>query len=155
MTAGSDNFMTCETWQVTRFRYHSALAVTALLATIGATPLLYEGTLGIAQVSDGAGGTAVAKSFLVLVPLVPLAIALWAWRAGTDANEYGIRVRALLGRKIVPWTEVTALVPDQRGRAVATLRNGNAVHLTAVKPTDLPKLVAASGKPLDAGTTHA
>jgi Bacterial PH domain len=149
MTAGSDNLTACETWTVTRFRYHSALALTAVLATLAATSLLYEGTLAIGEIAEGARGTLVVlKSLLVLVPLIPLAVAVWAWRAGTDANEYGIRVRALLGRKVVPWTEVTALVPDHRGRALATLRNGHALHLTAVRAADLPRLVQASGKPM-------
>lgn len=119
----------------------------AVLAGLAATPFLYEGWTAIGELRDGTGGgAAVARSLLVLVPLVPLAVAVWVLRAGTDANEYGIRVRALLGRRIVPWTDVDSLVPDQRGHVVARLRDGGAVHLTAVKPADLPRLAAASGK---------
>jgi Bacterial PH domain len=134
---------------VTRFRYHSAIIVTAVLAAIAATPFLYEGMIALGELPQGASA---ARSLLVLVPLIPLAVAVWAWRAGTDANEYGIRVRALFGRKVVPWTEVSALIPDQRGRAVAELRSGSAIHLTAVKPGDLPRLAAASGKQVTPAT---
>ena len=128
---------------MTRFRFHSAITVTAILAAIAATPFLDEGMRALGELPDAA---AAARSLLILVPLIPLAVAAWAWRAGTDANEYGIRVRALFGRKIVPWTEVSALIPDQRGRAVAELQDGSIVHLTAVKAGDLPRLAAASGK---------
>jgi Bacterial PH domain len=132
---------------VTRFRYHSAIPITAVLAVIASTPFLYEGATALTQLP---GGTSIPRSLLVLVPLVPLAIALWAWRAGTDANTYGIRVRALFGRKIVPWTEVSALVPDPSGGAHAALTSGATLRLTAVKAGDLPRLAAASGKQVTA-----
>ena len=132
-----------DTWRVTRFRYHSAIVITAILAAIASTPFLYEGAIALGQLPEG---TSIPRSLLILVPLVPLAIAMWGFRAGTDANTYGIRVRALFGRKIVPWTEVSALVPDPSGGAHATLSNGATLHLTAVKAGDLPRLAAASGK---------
>jgi hypothetical protein len=130
---------------VTRFRYHFAIVITAVLAVIASTPFLYEGVTALGELPEG---TSIPRSLLVLVPLVPLAIALWAFRAGTDANTYGIRVRSLFGRRVVPWTEVSALVPDQRGGADAALTSGATLHLTAVKAGDLPRLAAASGKEL-------
>jgi hypothetical protein len=130
---------------VTRFRHHSAIIVTAVLAAVASTPFLYEGILAIGELP---GGSSIPRSLLILVPLIPLAVALWAYTAGTDANKYGIRVRALLGRKIVPWTEVSELIPDERGGASARLTSGGALHLTAVKAADLPRLAAASGKPV-------
>jgi hypothetical protein len=128
---------------VTRFRHHSAILIAAVLAALASTPFLYEGVLAIGELP---GGNSIPRSLLVLVPLIPLAVALWAYTAGTDANKYGIRVRALLGRKVVPWTEVSELVPDERGGASAKLSNGGMLRLTAVKAGDLPRLVAASGK---------
>jgi len=133
---------------VTRFRYHSAIVVAAVLAAIASTPFLYEGIIALGELP---GGNSIPRSLLVLVPLVPLAIALWAFRAGTDANTYGIRVRALLGRRIVPWTEVSALVPDEHGGARATLSDGATLRLIAVKSGDLPRLAAASGKQVTTG----
>ena len=130
---------------MTRFRHHSAIIVTAVLAAVASTPFLYEGILAIGELP---GGSSIPRSLLILVPLIPLAVALWAYTAGTDANKYGIRVRALLGRKIVPWTEVSELIPDERGGASARLTSGGALHLTAVKAADLPRLAAASGKPV-------
>jgi hypothetical protein len=111
---------------VIRFRQSPALAIAALLATLGAMPLL------------------VGSLFLVVVPLATALFAIWAWRAGTDASPSGLRVRALLGSADIPWSRVENLIPAQ-GKVIATLTNGGHVTLTAVRPEDLPKLVAASG----------
>jgi hypothetical protein len=111
-----------------RFRQHSAIAVAALIATIGAVPL-----------------SSVAWYFLPAA-LVPLLVAAWAWRSGTDADRDGLRVRALLGQRRVPWSAVSELGGDDRGRAVARLRDGREVPLPAVRAEDLPRLVAASGQ---------
>jgi hypothetical protein len=113
---------------VLSFRYPAAIAVMAAVALIGSIPIASMG---------GA---------LVVVPLIPLAVMIWAWRAGTDVNDYGLRVRALLSNKVITWDRVAALHPDDRGRVVAELTDGAAVPLTAVKASDLPRLLEASGK---------
>lgn len=117
-----------------RFRHHAALAVAAVIALIGAVPL------------------AATTWYLTPVLLIPLAVAIWAWRAGTDVNPDGLVVRALLGRRRIPWSAVAELATDRRGRAVATLADGTAVPLTAVTGDDLPRLLSAGGHPLPAGS---
>jgi hypothetical protein len=79
-----------------------------------------------------------------VLPVVPLAVAIWAWRSGTDVRRDGLVVRALLAKRGIPWTQVDALVPEQR-RVHARLANGRVVTLPAVTRDDLPKLVEASG----------
>jgi hypothetical protein len=116
-----------------RFRHPSAVAVAAVIATIGAIPL------------------AGAAWYLAPVALVPLTIAWWAWRSGTDADPDGVRVRALLGQRRIAWSEVSELVTTPSGRVSAALENGNVVPLIAVTKADLPRLMAASGQPA-AGT---
>ncbi len=111
----------------TKFRYHAALAVAGLIALIGAIPV------------------ASAAWYLLPILLIPLAVAGWAWRAGTDAAPDGLVVRALLGRRRIPWSSVAELGADARGRAYATLVDGKAVPLPAVTAADLPQLVAATG----------
>jgi hypothetical protein len=111
---------------MTRFRYHAALAVAAVVALIGAIPL------------------AASAWYLTPILLVPLAVAVWAWRAGTDAGPDGLVVRALLGRRRIPWSSVTELIPDERGRVHAMLADGMAVPLPAVTARDLPQLTAAA-----------
>ena len=58
-------------------------------------------------------------------------------------------VRALFGSRHLPWSRITGLVPDRRGRVHAVLDNGASVRLPAVSTRDLPRLVAASGQELE------
>jgi hypothetical protein len=111
-----------------RFRHHAALAVAAIIVIIGGTPIAF------------------AAPYLAPLLLVPLAVAVWVWRAGTDADPSGIRVRALLGERRLPWSQVSAIVPTGGGRVVASLVDGSTVPLTGVTVADLPRLVAASGQ---------
>jgi|SRR5947209_6289255 len=112
-----------------RFRHHAGIALAGVVATLGAIPL------------------ATARWYLTPILLVPAAIAVWGWRAGTDADESGITVRALFGRRRLPWSRISGLAPTDH-RVVAVLDGGVRVPLTAVTPADLPKLVAASGAEL-------
>ncbi|PMR59059.1 chemotaxis protein CheW [Verrucosispora sp. ts21] len=112
----------------TRFRHHQAILVGAIIATIGALPL------------------ADARAYLLPVLLVPLAVAVWAWRAGTDANPDGLRLRALLGDRQIRWDQIVELGGDTRGRAVALLDDGRQLVLPAVRHVDLPLLVAAADR---------
>ncbi|MEV1287229.1 PH domain-containing protein [Micromonospora sp. NPDC049679] len=116
------------TTRVVRFRPPQAILVAAIVALIGALPL------------------ASARWYLLPVLLIPLTVAVWAWRAGTDADSEGLRLRALAGSHRIPWPEVAELGPDARGRAVARLTDGRAIVLPAVRATDLPRLIGAAGQ---------
>jgi len=116
---------------VTSFRQPAAVAVAGLIAAIGALPLLR------------------ASGWFFFVPLAIAVFALWAWRSGTDADSNGVRVRALFGSRTIAWSRVDALVPAERGKVEAVLTDGGRITLSAVRPEDLPKLVAASGKQLE------
>jgi hypothetical protein len=110
-----------------RFRHHSAIVVAAVIAAIGAIPLASTGW------------------YFLPLAIVPLLVALWAWRSGTDVGAQGLRLRALLGRRDVPWTAVAELAADGRGHAVVRLNDGRELPLPAVRATDLPRLVGAGG----------
>lgn len=113
-----------------KFRYNAAITVAAVIAVIGGLPI------------------ATSAWFVAPVLLVPLAIAVWSWRAGTDATVNGVRVRALFGSRFLPWGKIESLVVGERNRVFAHTSGGTAVRLTAVSPADLPTLVAASGEEL-------
>jgi hypothetical protein len=120
------------TSETVRFRYNQAILAAAIIAFIGALPL------------------ANARGYLLPVLLVPLAVGLWAWRAGTDADARELRLRALFGQRRIGWDQVVELATDARGRAVARLDDGQQVVLPAVRGDDLPRLVSATGQTLPA-----
>ena len=105
-----------------RFRYSAAIVVACVVAFFGAVPL------------------ATSRAYLTPLLLVPVLIGLWAWRAGTDVTDAGLRVRAVFGSRFVPWQDVTALVAAGRGRAYAVLGNERRVRLPAVGVKDLERI---------------
>jgi hypothetical protein len=111
---------------IERFRHHPARAVAGFIVAISLTTL------------------AAVSPWLPLLAVLPLGWMVWVWRAGTDAGPDGLRVRAMLGQRHVPWSQVQSLVTDRRGRVVASLHGGSTLPLTAVTAADLPRLTAAS-----------
>ncbi len=110
-----------------QFRRSSAITVAALIAAIAGLSVFTW-----------------APPLAVLL-LIPLALALWSWRSGTDADEAGLTVRAAVGRRRIPWGDVAGLVTERRDRVSAQLTSGRAITLPAVAAADIPRLVAASG----------
>ena len=111
-----------------RVRKSGALLVAALIAFVGTVPL---------------AGTRWALAPLLLIPL---AVGVRAWRAGTDVHPDHLRVRALFGSTRVPWARVVEMAPDPRGRISALLDNGTVIPLTGVTTANLPSVLAAAGQ---------
>jgi len=111
-----------------RVRKTGALLVAAVIAFVGTVPL------------------AGASRPLALILLIPAALIVWAWRAGTDVYADELRVKALIGRTRVPWASIQEMAPDQRGQISARLANGNAIRLTGVTRDNLPRVLAAAGQ---------
>jgi Bacterial PH domain len=124
-----------------RIRHNVAVPIAGAIAFVGAVPLA-------SAFFGGTDGTPAYAYAMLAILLVPLAVIVWGWRSGTDADPDGLRLRALAGTRRVPWSRVRALVPQGR-RVVALLDDGRGVTLPAVTRSDLPRLVAASGSPLD------
>ncbi|MGC4805241.1 PH domain-containing protein [Micromonospora sp. DT233] len=115
--------------ETVRFRHSQALLVAAVIAFIGTLPL------------------ASIRWYLLPLLLIPLAIGVWVWRAGTEADARGLRLRALVGQRRIDWERVVELAADPRGRAVARLDDGEVLVLPAVRGSELPRLVAVTGRP--------
>ena len=115
-----------------KFRHNAAIAVAGLIALLGAVPL------------------ATVRWYLAPILLLPLAVIVWGWRAGTDADRDGLSIRALFGARRLPWARISGFVPADR-RVIAMLDGGKSVVLPAVTPADLPKLLAATGEQPDTG----
>jgi hypothetical protein len=125
-----------------RFRYNASIAIAGLIAFLGATPVATSGFVRT-------GPQPFYAYLLLVLLLIPAGVAVWGWRAGTDADAAGLRVRPGFRSHPIAWSQVSALVPQGR-RVSAELTDGRAVVLPAVAPADLPRLVAASGQSLDA-----
>jgi Bacterial PH domain len=93
-------------------------------------------------------GLSVARwaPYLLILLVIPAVVAVWAWRSGTDADQDGLTVRALLGRRRIPWSDVAGLVTDDRGQVSAQLTSGRVVPLPAVGRQDVTKVVEAAGE---------
>jgi PH (Pleckstrin Homology) domain-containing protein len=102
-----------------KYRYNAAITIAAVVAFFGTVPL------------------ATSRGYLLPLVLIPLLIGVWGWRAGTDIGPAGLRVRALFGSRLVPWSHVSALVPTDRGRAYAVLTTGRRLRLPAVGAAEL------------------
>jgi hypothetical protein len=83
---------------------------------------------------------ATAHWWLLPVLLVPLAAVAATFRRGTDIDDDGLRVRALLGSRRLSWDQIAELRAVGQRRVVVVSTAGRAVELPAVRPADLAKL---------------
>ncbi len=114
-----------------RFRHNVAIPIAAVIALIA----------GISVASW--------QPVLLVLLVIPLAVAVWGWRAGTDVDTQGITVRAAVGSRRLPWPEVSGLEVDRDRHVVAVLAGGGRIVLTAVTPADLAGIVGVTGQRLD------
>ena len=80
------------------FRRNVSISIAGLVAFLGAVPLATSGF--------GSASTPWWAYPLLLILLVPIAIGVWGWRTGTDANAAGLRIRKVFGSRRIPWTEI-------------------------------------------------
>jgi len=92
---------------------------------------------------------ATASPWLLVVLLVPVAVAAWVLRVGVDIGDDGVTARSLLGQRRVPWAELAGIhvSPDHRLWLVTT--GGTEVRLPVMRARDLPRLAALSGGRID------
>ncbi len=83
-------------------------------------------------------------SWLTTLYLIPILVALYISRNATAAGTDGILVRALVGRRMLPWDTIRGLSVSRRS-VYAVLTDGGAVRLPCVRIRDLAAISAASG----------
>jgi hypothetical protein len=119
---------------VTKFRQTIAIPLAAGVALVGASPIaLQPFAWGENQ-----------PLFLLPILLVPLAVLWWGLRSGVDADAERLTVRALAGSRTYRWPDVAGFRVDGR-KVLLETSSGTEVPLPAVRPADVPKLIAASG----------
>src|SRR5262245_63260060 len=92
-----------------------------------------------------------APPYAALILLVPLAVAIWSWRSGTDADEFGLTVRAAVGRRRIPWSDIAGVVAGGAQVSVQ-LTSGRAIALHAVGESGVGCLVAVAGETVQSGS---
>ncbi|HVX70475.1 MAG TPA: PH domain-containing protein, partial [Mycobacteriales bacterium] len=76
----------------------------------------------------------------LLVLLVPVFVAIWILRTGVDVSSSGLVVRALFGKRSVPWDRLAAVRVGERTALWAVRTDGSQVRLTGLSARDLPRL---------------
>jgi hypothetical protein len=109
-----------------KFRQNAALPIAALVAFLGASAL------------------ATQRWWLLPVLLIPLTAMWWGIRTGIDVDARALRVRGMLGSRMVLWSEVAGFRVEG-SRVFVRLVGGGELVLPAVRPVDLPKVIAAAG----------
>jgi hypothetical protein len=122
---------------IVKFRRHSRLVKGALLLAVIPGMSLF-------------GWTETVLPWAVRILPVLIAVAVWAWRPGTDASVAGLVVRGLFGSRKLPWSAISGLAADDAGRVSAQLTAGEQVGLPAVRAEDLPTLEAVAAAPAEA-----
>jgi Bacterial PH domain len=85
-----------------------------------------------------------ATPWLLLLLLVPAVLAAWILRTGFDVDGEAITARSLVGRRRVPWTELTGIRVGERADLWLVTTGGTEVRLPAVRARDLPAISRAS-----------
>lgn len=79
----------------------------------------------------------------LLLLLIPLVAAVFVARSRTRVDSDGIRVRALLGERRLPWAQIRGLSVSER--SVYAVCVDGSVRLPCVRVADLHAVAAASG----------
>jgi hypothetical protein len=85
----------------------------------------------------------VQHPLVAILYVIPVAGAVFIARTATIVDEDGIAVRALIGRRLLPWDQVRGL--SVTGRSVYAVTDDGAVRLPCVRVSDLAALSGASG----------
>lgn len=86
-----------------------------------------------------------ASPVLLVIFVVPIALAGWLVRTRTQADATALTVHTLFGRRVIPWSQVTSLRLTEKSAVRAVVADAGEVTLPAVRVRHLPLLAAVSG----------
>ena len=86
-----------------------------------------------------------AASWTPVVLLVPVLVTAWVLRVGVDVDDDAITVRSLVGRRRVPWSELSGIRVGRRNDLWLVTTGATEVRLPVLRARDLPRLSSASG----------
>jgi hypothetical protein len=109
------------------FRLSRSAYLVALFLLFGAAPLAFA--------RSGDEGSEAVLGPRVALLLLPILAAVFIARTATIVSADGIQIRALFGRRWLPWSEVRGLSLD--GNRVYAVVAGGAVRLPCVRIADL------------------
>jgi hypothetical protein len=127
------------------FRLPRSAYLIVLFLLFCSVPLALAGGGNSAQIPDDAQfgiqtDTTVGPRLLFL--LIPIAAAVFIARTRTQVGRDGIDVRALFGRRWLPWEQLRGL--SISGRSVYAVCRDGSVRLPCVRVSDLNALATAS-----------
>lgn len=88
---------------------------------------------------------ATATPWLLLLLALPVLALAWVLRVGVDVGPAGVTVRALLGHRHIPWSDVAGLRSSSRGDLSLVLTSGRRLRLPTLRARHLSLIAAASG----------
>jgi PH (Pleckstrin Homology) domain-containing protein len=86
-----------------------------------------------------------ATAWLLVLLVVPAALAAWVFRVGVDIGDEGMTVRSLAGARTVAWSELAGIRVGERGDLWLVTTGGTQVRLPVLRAGDLPRIAALSG----------
>lgn len=89
---------------------------------------------------------AFAAPWLTTLYLIPLGLAVWIVRTRTVVDAEQLVVRTVLGRRVLPWTDVASLRVREGKWVRAVLADGSEVVLPTVRTRHLPALAIVTGR---------
>jgi PH (Pleckstrin Homology) domain-containing protein len=124
------------------FRLPASTYLVVLFLFFGTIPLAFTRSAFTFDARGGEQGAPLVVGWHTLFLLLPVAIALFIRRTATFVDGDGIRVRAVLGSRQLPWPEIRGLAVS--GRSVYAVLADGSVRLPCVRQADLSAVARAS-----------
>jgi hypothetical protein len=124
------------------FRLPASTYLVVLFLFFGTMPLAFTSSGFSFNAKGGEEGAPLVVGWHTLLLAIPVLIAVFIRRTATFVDAEGIRVRALLGSRRLPWPEIRGLAVT--GRSIYAVLADGSVRLPCVRQSDLGAVSRAS-----------